>query len=49
MQSLLSINVDQWKTEMASVGEYLESYGARLPDALREEHREIVKALQADG
>ena len=49
MNSLLSINVDQWKSEMDSVGEYLESYGARLPDALREEHRAIVEALKADS
>ena len=38
MEALLSVNVDQWKDEMASVGEYLESYGDRLPNELREEH-----------
>ena len=49
MQALLSINVDQWKTEMASVGEYLDSYGSRLPGALRKEHQRIVSDLQSAG
>jgi phosphoenolpyruvate carboxykinase (GTP) len=49
MQALLSINVEQWKSEMESVGEYLESYGARLPDALWAEHKQVVKDLLADG
>ena len=49
MQALLSINVEQWKSEMESVGEYLESYGARLPDALWAEHQQVVKDLLADG
>jgi phosphoenolpyruvate carboxykinase (GTP) len=46
MASLISINVEQWKGEMESVGEYLDSYGDRLPVALREEHQRIVDELQ---
>ena len=46
LDSLLSVNVDQWKNEMESVGEYLESYGERLPAALRKEHQAIVADLQ---
>ena len=46
MEALLSVNVDQWNDEMVSVGEYLDSYGERLPDALREEHRNVVDALK---
>ena len=46
MQALLSVDVDQWKAEMESVGEYLESYGDRLPEALRKEHANVVEALQ---
>ena len=45
LEALLSINVDQWRSEMQSVGEYLDSYGDRLPDALREEHRAVVEEL----
>jgi phosphoenolpyruvate carboxykinase (GTP) len=45
MEALLSVNVDQWKDEMASVGEYLESYGDRLPDELREEHAKVAEGL----
>jgi phosphoenolpyruvate carboxykinase (GTP) len=45
LNSLLSIDVEQWKVEMESVGEYLETYGDRLPEGLRKEHAEVVKAL----
>jgi phosphoenolpyruvate carboxykinase (GTP) len=47
MQALTSINVEQWQTEMAAIGEYLESYEDRLPDALRVEHRRIADDLDA--
>jgi phosphoenolpyruvate carboxykinase (GTP) len=49
MNALLSVNVEQWKQEMDSVGEYLQSYGERLPDGLRSEHRQIVEDLQKAG
>jgi len=49
MDALLSVNVEQWREEMDSVGEYLQSYGDRLPDALREEHATIVADLQKAG
>jgi phosphoenolpyruvate carboxykinase (GTP) len=47
MQALTSINIEQWRTEIASIGEYLESYGDRLPAALREEQRRIADELAA--
>ncbi|MBT8077573.1 MAG: phosphoenolpyruvate carboxykinase (GTP) [Gammaproteobacteria bacterium] len=47
LEALLAVNVDQWKTEMQSIGEYLDSYGERLPDVLRAEHAQVVKALHA--
>ena len=43
--SLTSINIEQWRAEMVSVGEYLESYGDRLPEALRQQHQIVTKAL----
>ena len=49
MEALLSVNVEQWKSEMESVGEYLQSYGERLPGELRDEHEEIVAALASAG
>ena len=47
--ALLSVNVEQWVSEMESFGEYLESYGDRLPDALRGEHAEVMDALKKAG
>ena len=46
MQSLLSVDVEQWKTEMASVGEYLESYGDRLPTELQRTYESVVGSLE---
>ncbi|MEQ8207868.1 MAG: phosphoenolpyruvate carboxykinase (GTP) [Woeseia sp.] len=46
LQSLLSVNAGQWREEMASVGEYLNSYGDRLPAALKEEHARVTEALE---
>ncbi len=45
MESLLSVNVEQWQAEMDSVGDYLESYGERLPEELRQEHARVVEGL----
>jgi phosphoenolpyruvate carboxykinase (GTP) len=49
LNSLLAVDVEQWKGEMDSVGEYLDSYGDRLPPDLKKEHAEIVEALKAAG
>jgi phosphoenolpyruvate carboxykinase (GTP) len=46
MEALLSVNIDAWRAEMDSVGEYLESFGKRLPDALRKEHATVVEDLK---
>jgi phosphoenolpyruvate carboxykinase (GTP) len=46
MDALLSVNVEQWQREMASVGEYLAGYGDRLPKALKQEHSQVVRDLQ---
>ena len=45
MATLLSINAEQWQEEMSSVGEYLEGFGERLPDGLRQEHQRIMDAM----
>ncbi len=45
MTALTSIDTQQWQTEMAAIGEYLDSYGERLPDALRQEQQRVAAAL----
>lgn len=45
LKALTSIDNTQWKAEMASIGEYIESYGERLPDALREEQQRVAREL----
>jgi phosphoenolpyruvate carboxykinase (GTP) len=47
LESLLSVNKPQWQAEMAAVAEYLDSYGERLPQALREEQRRVQAALES--
>ncbi len=49
MKDLLSVDIQQWKDEMRSVGEYLESYGDRLPAALKQEHAAVSEALKKAG
>ncbi|MGK0375837.1 MAG: phosphoenolpyruvate carboxykinase (GTP) [Arenicella sp.] len=44
-ESLTTIKDDQWRKEMDEFGEYLESYGDRLPNKLREQHRLVRAAL----
>jgi len=45
LAQLLSVNREQWQVELAQIGEYLDSYGDRLPTELRAEHAKIVQAL----
>ncbi|MGB0132475.1 phosphoenolpyruvate carboxykinase (GTP) [Dokdonella sp.] len=45
IDSLLEIDVDGWSREMAATGEYLESFGARLPKALKAEQQRIAEEL----
>ncbi|MDA0680596.1 MAG: phosphoenolpyruvate carboxykinase (GTP) [Proteobacteria bacterium] len=46
MKELLAVNIDAWREEMDSVGEYLESFGDRLPEALKKEHARVVEELK---
>ena len=45
LNTLLSINEENWRNEMAAVGEYLDSYGERLPQGLRDQHNQVVESL----
>tara|TARA_B110000467_G_scaffold80656_1_gene72887 strand:+ start:3027 stop:4844 length:1818 start_codon:yes stop_codon:yes gene_type:complete len=45
LKELLSVNNSEWLNEVNLIGEYLESYGDRLPAALREEYSKLKVAL----
>ena len=45
MAALLNVDVGQWREEMASVGDYLDSFGERLPEALRRELKRVSERL----
>ncbi|HNP63131.1 MAG TPA: phosphoenolpyruvate carboxykinase (GTP), partial [Woeseiaceae bacterium] len=45
LTALTSIDRDQWRAEMASIGEYLDSYGDRLPETLKKQQQAIAAAL----
>jgi len=45
LEALTSINREQWREEMASIGEYLDTYGDRLPEALRRQQQAIAAEL----
>jgi len=45
LEELLTVDSEQWRAEMASVLEYLESYGDRLPEELRVQQKMIADAL----
>jgi phosphoenolpyruvate carboxykinase (GTP) len=42
---LFGFDRDGWRAEFASIGEYLEEYGPRMPQALKDEQRRIAAAL----
>ena len=44
-KSLISINDGQWRHEMAEFGDYLDGFGDRLPQKLREQHEVVTAAL----
>jgi len=47
MEALLGVDVDQWQDEVAAIGEYLDEYGARMPQAMKDELAKISGALEA--
>lgn len=46
LDTLLSIDADQWYEEMLSVGEYFDEFGDRLPAPLRQEHQRVMDAVK---
>ncbi len=46
LTELTTIDPEQWKAEMISIGEYFDVFGERLPRALRDEQARVTKALE---
>ncbi|MEP6897350.1 MAG: phosphoenolpyruvate carboxykinase (GTP) [Rhodanobacter sp.] len=45
LDALLDIDHAAWRSELAAIGEYLETFTPRLPPRLREEQRRVAKAV----
>ncbi len=48
LQTLTSIDSQQCRDEMVSLGTYLESYGDRTPSELLEQQQQVLGALQKE-
>ncbi|NKZ38243.1 MULTISPECIES: phosphoenolpyruvate carboxykinase (GTP) [Oleiagrimonas] len=44
---LFAVDRDGWRDEMVAIGEYLDSYGDRMPAALKAERQRVADALDA--
>jgi phosphoenolpyruvate carboxykinase (GTP) len=44
-RQLLDVDVAGWQTELTAIGEYLDSYGARMPQRLKDEQKRVADAL----
>ncbi|MFC5527036.1 phosphoenolpyruvate carboxykinase (GTP) [Rhodanobacter ginsengisoli] len=50
LDALLAVDLDRWQEELAAIGEYLETFGTRLPPRLRQEQQRVARALnEASG
>ncbi|HJT98004.1 MAG TPA: phosphoenolpyruvate carboxykinase (GTP) [Rhodanobacteraceae bacterium] len=45
LDALLDVDPEGWRNEIASIGEYLDSFGARMPAKLRAEQRRVADAI----
>ncbi|MEO1574618.1 MAG: phosphoenolpyruvate carboxykinase (GTP) [Pseudomonadota bacterium] len=45
LDALLSVDQAAWQSEMTQVAEYLDGYGNRLPDALKEQQEDVARRL----
>jgi phosphoenolpyruvate carboxykinase (GTP) len=48
LEALLHVDLESWSAEYESIGEYLASYGARIPQALLDEHQRISTQLTGE-
>ncbi|MEO7149259.1 MAG: phosphoenolpyruvate carboxykinase domain-containing protein, partial [Rhodanobacteraceae bacterium] len=49
LDTLLEIDVEGWKGELAAIGEYLDGYGAHMPQTLKDEQHGIAAALDVEA
>jgi phosphoenolpyruvate carboxykinase (GTP) len=45
LEALLHVDIESWGAEYESIGEYLASYGARMPTALQVEQQRVAALL----
>jgi phosphoenolpyruvate carboxykinase (GTP) len=45
LDSLLAVDAESWRKEMANISGYFEEFGSRIPAGLVEEHQRVVKRL----
>jgi phosphoenolpyruvate carboxykinase (GTP) len=46
MKELLRIDVERWRTENQHFGDYLDTFGDRVPEALRVEQQRLAQKLE---
>ena len=49
LEALFAIDRADWQAELEAIGEYLDSYGERMPEVLKAERRSVAEALAGDG
>ncbi len=47
LDALLDVDPEHWRKEIADIGRYLDSFGARTPEALRNEQQRVARELEA--
>ena len=47
LETLLEVDNGAWRDELAAIGDYLDTFAPRLPDALRDEQQRVALALAA--
>ena len=47
-EALFAVDREDWQTEMEAIGEYLDDYGERMPEALKAEQRRVAEALAGE-
>jgi phosphoenolpyruvate carboxykinase (GTP) len=47
LEQALAVDRGEWKTEMASAGEFFERIGSSVPEQLRQLHRDLTNALES--
>lgn len=46
MSELLRVDVEHWRTENQHFGDYLDTFGDRVPEALRIEQQRLAQELE---